>query len=406
MVSRNPSTRNLLRSGTGSMVLGTLLAAVGAYLFQLVAGRALGPESFAPITVLWTIQFIVFTTVFMPLEQLTIRRLNREAATATPWRLFVGAIAASTLVSTLIAVLLVDRFFDGNWTFVMVTIVLIASYGAFALGRGVLAGHRRYHEYGMSTFAESWLRLAVAGALLALGAGTIGLAWSLVVGALVVFLWRPFADIRTDEAGIAPEIGVGVALAGYIAANAAAQSILAAGPLVVAALGAPAADVSVFFETFLLFRAPLTIAYSLVARVLGPFTKLVESGRARDVRTWAFRIGIGGAALAGAGYLAGRAVGPAIVALMLGEEFRPSATLAALAAAGMVLATVSLFLQQLLIARSDTNRLAVAWGIGLAASIVALIVVGGAPVERVATSFLVGEGVAFGLLVLLAADRH
>ena len=30
----------------------------------------------------------------------------------------------------------------------------------------------------------------------------------------------------------------------------------------------PAAQVSVFFETFLLFRAPLTVSYSLIARVL------------------------------------------------------------------------------------------------------------------------------------------
>src|SRR3989337_3844215 len=78
------------RRGTGIayMIVGTLIAAVAAYLFQLVAGRDLGPTAFAPITVLWTIQFLVFTTVFVPMEQLTIRRLSAAEPEAGPRRLF------------------------------------------------------------------------------------------------------------------------------------------------------------------------------------------------------------------------------------------------------------------------------------------------------------------------------
>jgi len=41
-------------TGTAYMIVGTLIAAIAAYLFQLVVGRSLGPTEFAPITVLWT----------------------------------------------------------------------------------------------------------------------------------------------------------------------------------------------------------------------------------------------------------------------------------------------------------------------------------------------------------------
>ena len=50
--------RVVLGSGTGHMIVGTLVAALAAYLFQLIVGRSLGPTVFAPITVLWTIQFL------------------------------------------------------------------------------------------------------------------------------------------------------------------------------------------------------------------------------------------------------------------------------------------------------------------------------------------------------------
>ena len=64
-----------------------------------------------------------------------------------------------------------------------------------------------------------------------------------------------------------------------------------------------------FFETTLLFRAPLTVSYNLISRVLPPFTRMVDRGEEATLRTWALRIGIGGAALAALGYVAGLAAG-------------------------------------------------------------------------------------------------
>jgi O-antigen/teichoic acid export membrane protein len=382
------------------MIVGTLVAALAAYLFQLVAGRVLGPTAFAPITVLWTIQFLVLTTVFVPMEQLTIRRLSVTDPDAAPWRLFIGAVTAAVVVSTGFAALTLDRLLDGEPVYLAITAALLAGYGGFALARGLLAGHRRFKEYGLSTLAESVVRLAAALVLLALGVGAVGLGWTLVVGALVVWIWRPLRyepvrGVPTNGRGSGADLGT------YVAANAASQTILAAGPLVVGALRASSAEVSVFFETFLLFRAPLSVAYSLIARILPPFTRLVEAGEGHTLRRWAVRLGVLGAVGGALGYLVGRAIGPDLVALLLGSEFRPTPTLAAYAASGVAIATAALFSQQILIAMRATGRLAVAWLVGLTGAATTVALAGGSPSARVGAGFLVGEGIAFTLIVAM-----
>jgi O-antigen/teichoic acid export membrane protein len=382
------------------MIVGTLLAAVGAYLFQLLAGRVLGPEALAPITVLWTIQFLVFTTVFMPMEQLTIRRLNATVPRAAPWSLFLWLIAASTVGAVVFGELTLDRLFAGEPWYLVNLAVLIVAYGGFAIGRGFLAGRRRYREYGFSTLAESTLRLALAAALLAAGVGPLGVSWSLVAGALVIWLWWPLRGERTREAAYDRETGSGGTLATFIVANASAQTIVAAGPLVVGALGAREAEVSIFFETFLLFRAPLTVSYSLIARVLPPFTSIVEAGRLDVLRRWTLRIAAAGAACAAAGYWVGWVIGADAVELLLGAEFRPSPELAAMAAAGVTLATVALFEQQLLIAMRSTRAMAGAWLVALAVAAGVVAFDGAGASIRVGRAFLAGEVAA---LVALTA---
>lgn len=386
-----------LASGTGYMVVGTFVAAVGAYAFQVIAARALGSSEFAPIAVLWTIQFLVFTTVFLPMEQLTIRRLNSTSPNAAPWRLFAIVTAASIAVAVAFAAATLDRLLDGDPAYLLVVAALVAGYGGFALGRGFLAGNRRFREYGLTVLAESLLRLALAGALLAVGVGTIGVAWTLVAGSLVVYVWRPF---RLDPGRLGDVArGTTATLAAFVGATASAQTIVAAGPLVVGALGASRSEISIVFETFLLFRAPLTISYSLIARVLPPFTTLVERGERSVLRAWTIRLAAVAAITAVVGYASGRVLGPAVVAFLLGEEFRPPSGLAAYAGAGVALATVALFTQQMLIAMRATGTLAVAWVSGLVVAGLTVMAAGGSPSMRVGLGFLLGEATAFSLIV-------
>ena len=109
------------------MLIGTAIAMVGAYLFQLIVGRALGPEDFAPITVLWTIQFLIATTVFIPIEQLTVRRLAVPQPDRAPWGLYTAVIAVSAGSAVVFSAATLDRLFQGNAAYLPIVGALIAA---------------------------------------------------------------------------------------------------------------------------------------------------------------------------------------------------------------------------------------------------------------------------------------
>jgi O-antigen/teichoic acid export membrane protein len=375
------------------MVVATFVAALGALAFQLL-GRVLGATDFAPVTALWTIQFLVFTIVLLPIEQYVVRLRSLDSE---PDRSVVaGLIAAVAVTATAIAWLGRDTFFDGSAIYALMTALLVVGYGGYAVGRGRLAGARRFRDYGKATIAESLVRLAFGLIVLAIVTSAAGLSWSLVVAPLVIIPWwtRRARGAETRGRGDAGEF-----LAGFITGNAASQTILAAGPLVVPLIGGTAAAQSMIFETFLLFRAPLTLSYNLVSRVLPPFTRMAEQGERAALRRWSLLLAAGALVVGAVAAAAGAVAGPPLVSALLGDEFRPTTAIASLAAFGVVLATAALFLQQILAALAATRRLAAAWIVGLIAA-AAVIVVGPAdPALRTAAGFAVGEAVA---LVALA----
>ena len=52
--------------GTLDIVLGSLVAGVGAYVYQFLGGRSLGEEAFAPIGALLTAHFLAFVIILLP----------------------------------------------------------------------------------------------------------------------------------------------------------------------------------------------------------------------------------------------------------------------------------------------------------------------------------------------------
>ncbi len=68
--SRSPVRYAYLRSdGTAYVVWGSAIAGLSAYAYQLIGGRVLGAERFAPVSVLLTIHFLTFIVIMMPIEQ-------------------------------------------------------------------------------------------------------------------------------------------------------------------------------------------------------------------------------------------------------------------------------------------------------------------------------------------------
>ncbi len=384
-------------SGTRAMVVGATVSAVGALAFQFVGTRVLGEVEFAPIALLWTMQFLGFTVLYTPVEQLIIRRLTLSGGRGEALR---GALIPAALVILAGAGLAAgfvaavrERSFQGRWAFVVAAFVLFLSLGVYAAGRGVLAGRRRFRDYGLAVSGEAIGRLVLAGIVLAVATTAVSMSWALVLAPLVILAVRPFARGHVPTAEAAPDTAsTGAFLTGMVITTTASQTILAAGPLVVDALGATEAAITTFFVTFTLFRGPLTASYNLLARVLPWFTTASARGEDPRLGRWTLLTGIGAVALTAVAAAGAAWLGPALVDVIFGV--RPSEALAALAAGGVVFGALALFLGQVLVGRGTTGLLAAIWVGALVVAGVVLGVVDASPSIRTGWAFVAGEAAA------------
>lgn len=402
----------LHRGGSSWLVGGSVVAGVAAYLFQLLASRALGDEAFAPISVLWTIQYLLIGVLLFGLETFVTRALTLHGRDRARLRRSVVALAAwavgCAMVLTGVTWHWRDRLFAGLDELPFVVGALVLAYAAFLLVRGGLAGQRRFHAYGTVTALESVVRLTVAVPVVLLAASTQAVAWVLPVGAVVAALWWVPAQRRPrqEEAPQAALLPLSTPVRFLVlttVANAAAQTLLAAGPLVLVALAATPAQVSVLFVTVTLLRAPIVLAYGgVLSRLLPPLVRLARSADPRPLRRVVDGTLVGALLLAAAGALGGYLLGPAVVGLLFGPDFAPPALVAAAAAAGVLLASAALLLNQVLVAQSAERRLVLPWLLGVAAAAIAILLVAADPLERVAAGFVVGELVALAGLAVAA----
>lgn len=400
-------TGEALRHGaTHRMLLGSLLAGLGAYGYQVAGARVLGEVAYAPIGVLWTIQYLSLSVVLYSIEayvtRLTALDVGRAVGLRRAVALLAVAITAFAAALAFTAFVFRDALFrglDGLWAVVGLTVV---SYGAFVVVRGLFAGTDRFGAYGVATAVESLGRLALAVPVLIIFADANALAWVTPLGGLLAAGWwwlgnrvRPPTNKPrwTERAPVPtnPFRFVGVTSV----ANAASQLILAGGPLALVALGATAAEISVFFITITAARAPLVLAYGgLLSRIMPHLTRLAEgTGHRRLYRFCAVTFAIT-LAVACLSALAGAVVGPWLIALFFGAPFAPPWWLAAGAIAGVMLATGAITLNQVLIACGAETKMLVPW---LGSAAVAAVVVWGLRDESVlavTVAFVIAELVA------------
>jgi len=398
--------RRWAADGTPYIVAGTIVASLGSYAFQIIGARALkevgGPAAFDPVTALLTVHLLVLTVLLLPVEQFEVRRVTLGrigGAGAVAWVIAAGAVGATGFTY-----LTRGHYFDGDAWYAVIGFVTVAGNALMALARGRLAGVRRFRAYGLVSGVVATVRVLLAVIFLKWAATGTNVGWALALAPFVVLAWMPFRR-RGEAAGPQQSEGAGRFLAGFVLASAASQVLLLLAPMAVGILADEPGLMSVVFVTFQLFRLPIVMTQNLMARLLPPFTSLAAAGRDDLLRRWAVRFAAGAAVLTPLAAVGGGLLGPAVVRLLFGAEFGPSWEVAALAAAGAVLAAISLLAGQVLVARGRTMLLAASWALGFAVAVAALFLPLGEPGTRVSWSFLLGEAAALAAIVAAALRR-
>ena len=363
-------------------------------MFQLVGGRLLGPDDFAPVSVLWTLMFLTGTVGLTPVEQYVAREATAGRRVLTRRAAAIGVVATVTAVAAgTFTALTIDTLFLGERGFIVLGVLIVVATAPLFVSRGLAIGQRRFDLYGLILALEAVGRLLVGAVGLLVVGGPVGLAWGVALGPALGLL---VPTLRFERRAISPAAGgAGAFLAPYIGASGASQLLLAGAPLAVAALGAAPATISIVFVTFTLFRAPVTIVYLVQGRLLNLLVRLAlegEQGRIARIRRSIELAGLAAVTFAG---VTGWFIGPTVVATLYGAPFRPEAIVAALAATGVAGAGLAQLLGQLLVAEGRTTVLARRWSVGLVTALAVLAAgptLGGLdPAVAVAAAFAAGE---------------
>ena len=145
--------RGFRAPGTSFMVAGSLIGAVGAYLFQWYGTQKFDPAAFAPISALWTLFFILVTILLVPVEQYVTREVARgRKSLPQDWKPTGVMIAVCALIGAGFVTATLDQVFDGNPQYIAQIILLCAGYGMLFVGKGILAGSFRFQDVG-------WVRI-------------------------------------------------------------------------------------------------------------------------------------------------------------------------------------------------------------------------------------------------------
>lgn len=386
------------------MLFGAIVGAVGAYLFQREGGLALGPEAFAPVSVLWTLFFILATVLLVPIEQYVTREVAAGRRTfPVDLRPTWAVVAVGSVAGALFVILTLDDLFEGDPQYIAHIVLLMTGYALLFFGKGVFAGTRMFASIGWVLIIETLVRLGAGLLAIQLFATATSLGWAMVLGGFSILAlgwWRHDTGEERE-----PSASPSRFLAGYVGGTSSSQLLLGGAPIAVAALGGSPALISIVFITFTLFRAPMTLIFAVQGRILPFLVGLARDARHAQLVRIAWGVVGAGAALAVAGGLVGWLVGPDVVTILFGEEFAPGQSVAMFAAGGVIAAATAQVASQILVAEARTARLSVAWFVGLVVGVLALLLLGGEPDVRVSRSFAIGEVTALVLMGVLAIRR-
>jgi O-antigen/teichoic acid export membrane protein len=372
------STANPLPEGTLSVGAGLLVLGLTAYVFFVVAARALGPERYSSLSVLWTLVFFAAPGFLFPLEQEVSRAVSARRAIGIGGGPVIkrAAILGGALALGLAAVTLalsgpiLDHLFDRQPLLLVGLVLSLPTYAALHLTRGALSGTGRFSSYGVLLGGDGLLRIVAAVAMAIAGVNTAGPYGLLISGASAAILVAVLSRQRSllEPGPEAPWSELSEALGWLLLGSVLAQAFVNASVPLVKVLAEEGEDAIAgqFQAGLIITRVPLFLFQAVQASLLPKLAGYAASGQLDDFRSGLRRliyavIGIGIAATIGA-----FAIGPFVLRIAFGSEFDElgNADLGYLALAGACF-MLSTALSQALIALRAYSKVAAGWALAL-----------------------------------------
>lgn len=343
------------RGSVARVGLATAITAVCGYLVLYLAARRLEPAGFSVFGVFWG-AFGLVTGAANGLLQESTREVravrsgsvadpsaNRAPRTRPMWvAAGVGLVAAAVIAGT--SPLWATHVFAQERSLSVVLLSLgLAGFCLHATLLGMLAGEGRWSHYGSLMVTDAVIRVAVATATFFVGWGMVGFLWATVGGAIAWLLMLAGSATARSVAHMHTAGGIPGFLRG------AAHSIAAAGASAVLVMGFPVllkatsgelgAAGGVVILAVTLTRAPLLVPMTAMQGNLIAYFVDHRSARLRALVAPATVIGVLGAVGVVAAYL----IGPWLLRVAFGPEYRTSgALLAWLTAAAVSIALLTL----------------------------------------------------------------
>ncbi len=403
-VRRSLADRSPLPPGAGAVGVNLALASLTTYGFLAVTARTLGPERFAPISVLWSAVFLIVPTCWGPLEAEVGRRLAARSSRELGGRPVArsGAVVACVLGVPVVVTVwstsgwTADAVFDGQRGVVVVLGCAVGSFAVNHLWRAAMAGNGSFRAYGACVSIDSASRLAAVAVLAAAGVeSVVAYAVAVAVSPLVPVLLLRRRGVAVLAGPPESSGDLGRHVVPLIGGQAFAQVLVNGGPIVVAALATQdeQARTSQFLAALVVARIPLFFFQAVQGSLL-PALATMEArndrvGFVRQVR----RLLVAVVGTAAVGVVATAALGPAVVRLAFGDEFALGRGDLATLAAGAGWFMVATVLAHALVAMSGHRRVAVGWAVGVAVAGV-VVVLGQDLVWRVESGFAAGCTIA------------
>ena len=408
---------NPLPEGTLAVGAGLIVSGITSYGFLAISARALGPEKYAPLGVLWALTYVVCPGVFLPLEQEVGRALSNRRAKGLGGGPLIrraalaGGVAAAVLIAATAATgpLSLANLFDNKVMLLVALMVALGGYYVEFLVRGVLSGNARFKSYGIILGSEALLRMLACFALALVGVDTVG-PFGVIIGLAPIA--ATLLGVRRERNLVtpgpdAPWSELSSALGYLLAGSVMAQLLVNAGVFAVQILAdaqqkGPGGVAGRFLNGLIIARVPLFMFQAVQAALLPKLAHLAGEGRHDDFKTGLKRllavvVGIGSLATVTA-----FAIGPFVVTTLFGKGFELSHKDLAYLAGASAIYMLALALAQALIALENYSRVVFGWASGLI-GFVAVTAIGEELLPRVEHGFLAGSVAA---AVVMAFSVH